>query len=55
MKKANKNKNKTIINALGKGVREAYLEQNIGFVSVHKVHTSKKSYTRKGKNAKYNF
>ena len=36
--------------AYGKAMREAYLTDNPhGYVGVHKVHKSKKNYTRKGK------
>lgn len=45
-----KSKIETLINALGKGHRDAYLEQNPhGYTSVKKVHKSKKKYTRKKK------
>lgn len=35
------------IKANRKGSREAELEYNTGFIAVHKVHKSKKNYTRK--------
>lgn len=42
--------NVDIVNAMGKGHREQYLEQNPhGYKSVRKVHKNKKKYTRKGK------
>lgn len=48
-----KNKNKKIkilINSLGNGAREAYLEMNPhGFYSVNKVHKNAKKYSRKVK------
>lgn len=41
-------KKKDYIDALGKGAREAYLEQNPhGFAKVKKIHKSKKAYDRK--------
>jgi hypothetical protein len=48
MKNSKKQKTKILINALGNGAREVYLEKNPhGFSANHKVHTSKKSYNRK--------
>jgi len=37
------------IKANRKGSREAELEISIGFISKHKIHSSKKTYTRKSK------
>lgn len=38
------------IDALGKGYREVYLEENPhGFRKMHKVHKNKKKYSRKNK------
>jgi len=38
------------IDALGKGAREVHLEENPhGFRKMHKVHKSKKKYSRKNK------
>lgn len=49
MKSTNK-KIKTLINSLGNGAREAYLEMNPhGFSSVNKVHKNSKKYNRKEK------
>jgi len=52
-----KNKNKKteqMLNAMGNGAREVYLADNPhGFRCVHKVHKSKKQYSRK--NNKINF
>jgi hypothetical protein len=43
-----KTETKITINALGKGVRLIYLENNPhGYVSVKKIHKSKKQYSRK--------
>jgi len=42
-------KNIDYIKANRKGSREASLEDATGFVSTHKVHKSKKTYSRKGK------
>jgi hypothetical protein len=45
-----KNKKQIMLNALGNGAREVYLEKNPhGFASVNKVHKSKKAYDRKVK------
>ena len=42
-----KSKNKTTINAMGKGARAVYLEKHPhGFAALNKVHKSKKSYDR---------
>ncbi len=47
MKKEDK---KLLIDALGKGCREVYLEENPhGFRKMHKVHKNKKKYSRKNK------
>jgi len=40
------------IKANRKGSRDAELEDSTGFQSIHKVHTSKKTYTRKEKHKK---
>ena len=48
MKTKNKNK-EDYIKACRKGSREAELEDRTGFVQIHKVHKSKKTYTRKKK------
>ena len=49
--KAKNKKMENMINAMGNGAREVYLEKNPhGFSSVNKVHKSKKSYDRKNKN-----
>lgn len=47
----NKNKKTTnLVNIMGCGAREVYLMENPhGFKSVHKVHKSKKTYSRKNK------
>ena len=37
------------IKANRRGSREAELENSSGFVAVHKIHVSKKTYTRKKK------
>lgn len=43
-----KNKIKQLVNSIGNGVREAYLEMNPhGFTSVNKVHKNLKKYNRK--------
>lgn len=45
-----KDKKQLMIDALGNGAREVYLEKNPhGFASVNKVHKSKKTYNRKVK------
>jgi hypothetical protein len=45
-----KDKKQLMIDALGNGAREVYLEKNPhGFASVNKVHKSKKAYDRKVK------
>jgi hypothetical protein len=45
-----KDKKQLMIDALGNGAREVYLEKNPhGFSSVNKVHKSKKAYDRKVK------
>jgi len=51
MKKlSKKQKENLLITGLGKGAREEYLEDNPhGFKKVHKVHKSKKTYSRKRK------
>jgi len=46
--------NRDYIKANRKGSRDADLENSTGFVSIHKIHSSKKIYTRKGKN-KYKY
>ena len=44
----NTEKIKNLINSIGKGAREAYLEQNPhGFSAINKVHKSSKKYDRK--------
>lgn len=49
MKIKNK-KIKNLVNSLGNGAREAYLEMNPhGFASVNKVHKNAKKYNRKEK------
>lgn len=35
------------IKASRKGFRDAYLDDKTGFVSTHKIHKSKKTYSRK--------
>lgn len=51
--KKNTKKRELTINAIGKGAREVYLEQNPhGFSSVNKVHKSDKEYSRKEKYSK---
>lgn len=40
---------KNVLKANRKGSREAELENSTGWTRVHKVHKSKKSYTRKSK------
>ena len=52
MKKSKKYKNEDILKAVKRGNREAELENENGFVSIHKVHKSKKAYTRKPKHKK---
>jgi len=48
--------NVDIDKALGAGARASYLEQNPhGYTSTHKVHKSKKSYTRKKKHKKSDY
>lgn len=43
-------KKQLMIDAMGNGAREVYLEKNPqGFASVNKVHKSKKTYDRKVK------
>lgn len=45
-----KQKENLLVTGLGKGAREEYLEDNPhGFKKVHKVHKSKKTYSRKRK------
>jgi hypothetical protein len=45
-----KDKKQLMIDALGNGAREVYLEKNPhGFASVNKVHKSKKAYSRSNK------
>ena len=45
-----KNKKQIMIDAMGNGAREVYLEKHPhGFASVNKVHKSKKAYNRKVK------
>jgi hypothetical protein len=45
-----KDKKQLMIDALGNGAREVYLEKNPhGFSSVNKVHKSKKAYSRNNK------
>jgi len=45
-----KQKQKFLVDSLGKGAREVYLEDNPhGFRKIHKVHKSKKAYSRKQK------
>ena len=44
--------NLDIIKASRRGSREAELENSTGFTSVHKVHKSKKAYSRKEKHRK---
>lgn len=42
-----KSKKQITLDAIGKGAREVYLEQNPhGYSQTHKVHKSKKSYNR---------
>ena len=42
------NKIKNLINSIGKGAREVYLERNPhGFSAVNKVHKNSKKYDRK--------
>jgi len=45
----NKNFNLDYVKANRKGSRDAEIETSSGFISKHKVHKSKKSYTRKYK------
>ena len=40
------------IKANRRGSRDAELEDSVGFKAVHKVHTSKKTYTHKQKHKK---
>lgn len=40
------------IKANRKGSREAEIENSTGFIGSHKIHTSKKTYTRKEKHKK---
>ena len=40
---------KDILKAIKRGSREAALEGKTGFVSLHKIHRSKKAYFRKNK------
>lgn len=48
--KATNKKIKNLVNSLGNGAREAYLEMNPhGFSSVNKVHKNSKKYSRKMK------
>jgi len=47
-------KNIDYIKANRKGSRDAELENATGFISIHKVHKSKKTYSRKGKQ-KFNY
>ncbi len=49
MKKTNKNFNLDYVKANRKGNRDAELKMCTGFISKHKVHKSKKNYTRKTK------
>ncbi len=50
MRKANPHQNTIdVVNAVKRANREMQLENNAGFVSVRKVHKSKKSYNRKSK------
>lgn len=48
-----KDKKKLLIDSLGKGAREAYIQMNPhGFTAVNKVHKNAKKYNRKAaKNA----
>lgn len=41
------------IRANRKGSREAELENSTGWSATHKIHKSKKTYSRKGKNKFY--
>jgi hypothetical protein len=43
---------KDYIKAVRRGSREAFLENSTGFISVNKLHKSKKTYTRKLKHKK---
>jgi hypothetical protein len=47
------NKYMDYIKANRKGSRAAALENSTGFTSIHKVHKSKKQYTRKIKHKKF--
>lgn len=48
--KAKNKKIKNLVNSLGNGAREAYLEMNPhGFTCVNKVHKNTKKYNRKAK------
>lgn len=48
--KAKNKKIKNLVNSLGNGAREAYLEMNPhGFTCVNKIHKNAKKYNRKDK------
>jgi len=47
-------KREDYIKANRKGSRDAELEICTGFISKHKIHISKKTYSRKNKHKKFN-